>query len=239
MQTSSARHLPLASVLVPPGLDGTSLEAAAWPQALRRRLGRNWWLKAIGTSAFMAVFFAFYLHLLAAPVFTPALMPLTMVDHWIAFTPLALGWYASLWLYVTLPPALIAGRVELVLYGVWIGLLCALGLTIFYFWPTLTPVPPDIDWADYPGFDVLKGVDAPGNACPSLHVATAFFSGYWLHVLLGRLGLGRKILAGNWLWCLAIIYSTLATKQHVFVDVLAGLVLGGLFILISRRFPLD
>lgn len=30
----------------------------------------------------------------------------------------------------------------------------------------------------------------------------------------------------NWTWCIGIIYSTLATRQHVTVDVLAGLMLG-------------
>jgi membrane-associated phospholipid phosphatase len=30
----------------------------------------------------------------------------------------------------------------------------------------------------------------------------------------------------NGLWCLAIIYSTLATKQHVALDAAAGAVLG-------------
>ena len=31
--------------------------------------------------------------------------------------------------------------------------------------------------------DFLKSMDASGNACPSLHVATAVFSGIWLHHL--------------------------------------------------------
>ena len=74
----------------------------------------------------------------------------------------------------------------------------------------------------------LKNMDASGNACPSLHVATAIFSGLWLHHLLRHFGAPTWILLFNWLWCIGIIYSTLATRQHVAVDVSAGLVLGGM-----------
>ena len=39
----------------------------------------------------------------------------------------------------------------------------------------------------------------------------------------------------NWTWCTGIIYSTLATRQHVAVDVLAGLMLGVLAATLSLR----
>jgi len=78
-------------------------------------------------------------------------------------------------------------------------------------------------------------MDASGNACPSLHVATAIFSGIWLNHLLRRFGAPLWILICNWTWCIAIVYSTLATRQHVAVDVLAGLVLGVLAAWLSLR----
>jgi membrane-associated phospholipid phosphatase len=37
-------------------------------------------------------------------------------------------------------------------------------------------------------------------------------------------------------WCSAIVYSTLATRQHVAVDIAAGLLLGGLAAWLSLRF---
>ncbi|MEQ1602543.1 MAG: hypothetical protein ABL885_12365 [Methylophilaceae bacterium] len=64
---------------------------------------------------------------------------------------------------------------------------CLTGLTIFYFWPTAAPVA-NIDWSQYVYVDLLKNLDASGNACPSLHVATAVFSGIWLHGLLRSFG---------------------------------------------------
>ena len=78
-------------------------------------------------------------------------------------------------------------------------------------------------------------MDASGNACPSLHVATAIFSGIWLHHLLRRFDAPLWMLIFNWTWCIGIIYSTLATRQHVAVDVLAGLVLGVLGAYLSLR----
>ena len=104
---------------------------------------------------------------------------------------------------------------------------CLVGLIIFYFWPTVVPAS-HIDWAHYPDVDFLKSMDASGNACPSLHVATAVFSGIWLHHLLRRFSAPLWVLLFNWIWCVGIAYSTLALRQHVAVDVLAGLTLGGL-----------
>lgn len=152
-------------------------------------------------------------------------MPSVWLDAWISFQPLALLPYVSLWLYVSIPPMFMVRQREIVAYGAWAALLCGFGLAFFYFWPTAVP-PADIDWALYPGVAFLKGVDAAGNACPSLHVATAVFSAIWLHQLLRAFGTARMGLVFNWLWCLAIAYSTLATKQHVVVDALAGAALG-------------
>jgi membrane-associated phospholipid phosphatase len=120
---------------------------------------------------------------------------------------------------------LLASRQELYAYGRAMAGTCMIGLVIFYFWPTTVPMS-DIDWALYPGVDFLKNLDAAGNAFPSLHVATAVFSGVWLQVLLRRFGAPRWTRWLNGLWCLGIVYSTLATRQHVAVDVAAGLLLG-------------
>lgn len=203
----------------------TSDQKASWSRRFLSVLWPCFWLKAIGTSAFTTVFFLGYVHLLKHPYAPVNVMPSTAFDSWISFQPLALLPYASLWVYVSLPPMFMVRQREIVIYGLWAALLCLLGLMFFFLWPTAVP-PADIDWARYPGVAFLKGVDAAGNACPSLHVATAVFSAIWLHCLLRAFGTGRVGLALNWLWCLMIAYSTLATKQHVAVDVLAGTALG-------------
>lgn len=183
-------------------------------------------LKSIGTTVFISVFFFAYFHVLRHPAYPTTVMPVIWLDRLISFEPLALPAYLSLWLYVSLLPAFFATRPELYRYGLAMTLMCVFGLSIFYFWPTAAPAP-DIDWTQYPEMDFLKHIDASGNALPSLHVATALFSGVWFHHLLRRFGGPLWILMLNWTWCIAIIYSTLAVRQHVTVDVAAGLVLGG------------
>ncbi len=209
-------------------------ESAAWQQRMAAVLGRHMLIKAVGTTLFISVFFVAYFHLLRNPAYPATVMPTTWLDRAIPFEPLTLPIYLSLWLYVSLPPALLWNRRELLEYGMAIGLTCLTGLSIFYFWPTLVPEP-DIDWASYPSVAFLKGMDATGNASPSLHVATAVFSAMWMHLLLRRYQAPTWLAALNWLWCAAIIYSTLSTRQHVVVDVLSGAVLGALGAYLSAR----
>ena len=195
-------------------------------------------LKSIGTMLFISLFFGAYFYLLKAPAYLTTVMPITVLDRLISFQPLTLPMYISLWVYVSLPPALLATRRELYGYGLAMAGTCLAGLIVFYFWPTAVPAA-NIDWAQYPDVDFLKSMDASGNACPSLHVATAIFSGIWLHHLLRRFGTPLWMLTFNWTWCIGIIYSTLATRQHVAVDVLAGLVLGVLGAYLSLRQRMD
>lgn len=195
-------------------------------------------LKGIGTMLFIGLFFGAYFYLLKAPAYLITVMPITLLDRLISFQPLTLPMYISLWVYVSLPPALLATRRELYGYGLAMAGTCLAGLIVFYFWPTAVPAA-NIDWAQYPDVDFLKSMDASGNACPSLHVATAIFSGIWLHHLLRRFGTPLWMLTFNWTWCIGIIYSTLATRQHVAVDVLAGLVLGVLGAYLSLRQRMD
>ncbi len=193
----------------------------------------HFWFKCLGTMGFTLIFFSAYLYLLKNPASQVTIMPLTAMDQWVGFEPLALPIYFSLWVYVSLPPMFMRTRRELVRYGGWVGSLCLLALGIFYAWPNAVP-PANIDWAAYPGVAFLKGVDAAGNACPSLHVATAVFSAFWLHWLLPTVGLGRGAQLLNACWCIGIAYSTMATKQHVAVDVMAGAALGVAFAWLSK-----
>jgi hypothetical protein len=203
----------------------TSLPLAAVPRGglaavMLDRMRACFWLKSVGFTAYMWVFFVGYFHLLRHPSAPVTVMPLSAVDHWIGFQPWALWPYLSLWFYVALPPSLIGTTRELVRYGLWIAALLAAGLLCFAWWPTAVPHLP-VD-SEHPGFALLRGVDAAGNACPSLHVAAALFSALWLHRLLGDAGAPAWMRAANLLWVAAIVWSTLAVKQHVWWDVVAG-----------------
>jgi membrane-associated phospholipid phosphatase len=205
-----------------------------WYRQAAAVIPRHVYLKSIGTTLFISLFFGAYFYLLKDPAYPTTVMPITLLDRQIGFQPLALPMYISLWVYVSLPPALLATRRELYGYGLAMAGTCLAGLIVFYFWPTTVPAA-DIDWAQYPDVAFLKSMDASGNACPSLHVATAVFSGIWLHHLLRGFGAPLWILTFNWIWCTGIVYSALATRQHVAVDVLAGLALGVLAAYLSLR----
>lgn len=200
----------------------------------------HWCLKAVGVMAFTGIFFAIYFYLLKHSLFPITQMPLTVVDRFIGFQPYFLYFYLSLWVYVSLVPALIKTKRELFYYGGYIGVMCLVGIAIYIGFPTTIPNAL-IDWNHYPEFTFLKTVDAAGNAFPSMHVASAFFSLFWLREQLKQMKAPRFFLWINWLWCLGIIYSTVAIKQHVFLDVLGGIVLGGMFAFLTlnhyvRRF---
>lgn len=209
-------------------------QSTRWYRRIGVVLFKHVYLKSIGTTLFISLFFVVYFYLLKNPAHPTTLMPVFFLDRWIGFQPPTLPLYLSLWLYVSLPPALLATRRELYGYGIVMTGMCLAGLIVFYFWPTAIPSA-NIDWALYPDVKFLKSMDASGNACPSLHVATAIFSGIWLHHLLRGFGAPRWTLIFNWIWCIGIIYSTLSTRQHVAVDVLAGLVLGVLCAWLSLR----
>ncbi len=213
--------------------------AGTWQRALWQRMQHLFWLKLLGISAFMWVFFVAYFYTLRNPARPVQEMPLTALDHAIGVQPLMLGAYVSLWLYVGIAPGLLRGLRELAVFGLWAAALCLSGLAIFYLWPSAVPRPQlPVDVAQHPGFVLLQGVDAAGNACPSLHVATALFNALWVQRLCVMLAVPRWVRVVNVVWVLLIVYSTLAIKQHVVLDAVAGAALGAVFGWASMRwFP--
>ncbi|WP_348013243.1 phosphatase PAP2 family protein [Roseateles sp.] len=206
-------------------LPATAPPTPEWLADLGERLWRLLPLKVIGISGFMWLFFFCYFYTLRHPAYAVFEMPRTSLDALVPFQPEALLVYGSLWFYVGIAPGLLLRVRELVVYGLWAAVLCGCGLLIFYFWPTAVPAP-DVDVSAYPGFALLQGVDAGGNACPSLHVATAVFTAIWIDRLIRTL---RAPCAWRWanaVWVLSIAWSTVAVRQHVVLDALAGSVLG-------------
>jgi membrane-associated phospholipid phosphatase len=218
---------PLVSLNKPP-----IGESDGWLRQAGYRALRLWPLKAFGTMGFMLLFFWGYFWVMRYPLATHTVMPLTIIDEWIPFTPAAFGFYISLWLYVSLPPAFLLDLRQLLGYGLWIGALCMSCLIIFWVWPTTIP-PFELDWAKYPTIAQIKGLDISGNACPSLHVATAVFSAAWLQHILRHINAPRWIAVVSWIYCLVITWSTIAVRQHVAIDTLAGTAVGLIFAALS------
>lgn len=148
-------------------------------------------------------------------VFPVTFMPQSPLDHWVPFTTGASWAYLSLYPLLILPPALMVQRGWLTRFAIGFTILVGVSGLVFFFWPTAVPRPPlpdDADWA----YRLIVALDTPLNACPSLHASLAVFTALCAGggALLARLFL--------WAWVGLIGYATLATKQHVVLDLVAG-----------------
>lgn len=199
---------------------------ANWRQAMKVRVGTLLLLKFLTTTGGIAVFFYAYFWVMRHPLSAVTVMPVTWLDGVVGFHPRSFLLYASLWVYIALGTALPKDLWELSLFGLGSLAMTVVGLASFLILPTRVP---DfmIVWSMYPSLQFLKSVDVAGNACPSLHAAFCVFTAVALHMQLRAIGAPRWLQALNPAWGLGILYSTIATRQHVALDVVAGVVLGG------------
>lgn len=190
------------------------------------RIRTLWPLKMLSTAGGIAVFFYAYFWAMRHPLGAVTVMPVTWVDELVGFQPLSFPLYVFLWFYIALGMALAKGLRELATFGAASLAMSVVGLAIFMLLPTRAP---DfaIDWSLYPSMQFLKTVDVAGNAFPSLHAAFCVFTAVVLHAQLTAINAARWLRAGNLLLCAGILYSTVATRQHVALDAIAGSVLGG------------
>jgi membrane-associated phospholipid phosphatase len=97
-------------------------------------------------------------------------------------------------------------------------------LFIFSVWPTtypreIFPLTENMNSVVYYGFSVLRYVDTPASCFPSLHVGAVFLASF---IFLNE---SRKKFIIFLAWAALISISTLTTKQHYAVDVIAGFLL--------------
>ncbi len=223
---SRIRHIPVDG-------DASDTPPLRW---LALRLSAHWPLKLIVGTLLTAGFFAIYFMLQHAPVRPLTIMPVTPIDDAIAFQPWAVLLYVSLWIYIPITPSLEEDRRELLRYcGVMAGI-CGVGILCFVVWPTAVIRPaaePSYPWV----YRVLTSIDGTANACPSLHAASAVFAGLLNHRLVRTWAAGQILILVNWCWCVGILYATLATRQHVFIDLVAGAALGLAAYVVYRSLP--
>lgn len=213
----------------------TSSPPSGWrrqlAQRVRYRPGRKGVVITLSISIFMAVYFI----LLEHPRTTPRIVPLQALDRLIGFVPWAIVPYATLWVYISIVPTFLL-RTEIPRYVASVLLLAVLGCGVFFFWPTMVP-PAGIDWSHWPLIALIKSADAAGNACPSLHVGYAVLTVIWLDALLRNIRAPRTLRAMNGAWCVLIAWSTLATRQHVALDVETGALAGAATALVGLHAP--
>ncbi len=165
----------------------------------------------------------FYVYPNFNPLFPPRYLPLTPIDEWMPFLPWAFLVYLSDYILALIPILFIRSRPEFDAFARTVfSVLIVCGL-FFYFFPTAYARP------DYPevsnpilGFlmSLVAVADAPTNCFPSMHVATTTVATWATRIW------GRKVFALFVFWAILICWSTLATKQHYFWDILGGLSVG-------------
>lgn len=186
-----------------------------------RRLASYWPFKLFVGGIISIGFFAGYFLLQKFPIFHVTQMPVTALDRLVGFHPDAAPLYLSLCFYIPIAPWLADSKRELLAYSSVVTAMCVAGLVIFLVWPTAISRPA-VDASQPLIFRNMVSVDGLNNACPSLHAAFAVFSGFCIHRTLTQLGDRGWLRLTNWWWCVGILYATLATKQHVVVDLLGG-----------------
>lgn len=194
-----------------------------WHTQLAHRIGTRWFMKMNATIAWIVLFFWLYFGVMRYPAPGAAMqpMPFTFVDAWVGVHEWALVPYASLWVYASLAPALLKDPPELWTYVRSALILCLIGLACFWVFPTQVPAF-GIDWQQHPWLEFLKSRDVNGNACPSLHVGFAVLSAAFIRNTLLQVGAPLPVRLFNHAWAAIVVWSVLATRQHVFVDVLGG-----------------
>jgi PAP2 superfamily len=212
---------------------GTAMEAieSGWARELATRARKSLIVTVVGTTLLTAVFFAGYFYIQMHPMRPPHEMSLTKLDLLVPFQAEFLFVYLSLWIYLGAGPGLQPDSTAIARYALWMSALGIAGLLIFRAWPT--QVPAFTMTAAFPGIRTLQQVDMASNACPSMHVAAAIFTAIRVDQVFvtTRSPVYMRLLNGAWFT--AIAYSTLAVRQHVVWDVVAGALLGGSFALVS------
>ena len=167
-----------------------------------------------------------YFALQRLDLFPQRTLPALALDAWVDFSPGWLWVYLSIALLVPLAPLLATQRDELARYARGLALVCVPCFVAFLLVPVEGPRPEVLP--AHGGYEWLASVDRTTNSFPSLHAALAVYS-----LLFACRVMRRDLSRGAWLalaaagslWVLAILYSTLATRQHWALDLPAGALL--------------
>lgn len=157
---------------------------------------------------------------------TPVRLPMTVVDRIVPFEP---GWvyvYVSMYVMLLIPPLLTTRGEALWRYTIGAMIMFVGAAVVFVAWPVEFPRPALTDVAPWM-YHVVVSLDRPVNSIPSLHAGLVAFTLFFAARALDDLSAGtrRFILLAGTAWSVAILYGTLATKQHYLLDLPAGVVL--------------
>lgn len=168
------------------------------------------------------------------PIFTPRELPMFGMDRAIPFVPWTVLVYVSEYFFFTVVYLVVRDMENLNKYIYSFFFTQGFSCLIFFFWPTifpreLYPVPTDVNPVVGFVFNALRQGDAATNCFPSLHVSTVYLSAY-----IFRDEQPEKF-PFFFTWATLIALSTLPTKQHYVVDIVAGFILSVAAYMIFHR----
>ncbi|WEF12253.1 phosphatase PAP2 family protein [Pectobacterium actinidiae] len=150
-------------------------------------------------------------------------LPTSLVDEWISFSASAIWLYLSFFIivplsYLSCPMARLAGlRQATQLTAVMTGV-------VYLIFPT-TMVYPQVVGDDLStrALQLLLRIDSPQNCLPSLHMALTVLAVWAMSD--GQ----QKVKTGFYLlWGVAIAFSILQLRRHLFIDLVTGAMLAGI-----------
>jgi membrane-associated phospholipid phosphatase len=145
--------------------------------------------------------------------------------------------YGALYLFLILLPIFVVRQEEHIRRTVFAYLLIWITAYVFFVvYPTAAPRPAKVIGEGFAvwGLRALYSADPPYNCFPSLHVAHSFVSALTSYRVNHRLGFVATI-------CAALVaLSTLFTKQHYIVDVVAGVFLAVVaYVIFLESYPTE
>ncbi len=154
----------------------------------------------------------------------PRLLPMSWIDQAVPFIPHSVWIYISEYFFFLVVYMTCQDMVNLNKYFYSFLILQTVSVAIFWIAPTTYPrdqfpLPETLDTLTYLVFANLRVTDTPANCCPSLHVSSVYLSSFLF------LKEQPKKFPLFFTWGTAIALSTLTTKQHYLIDVIAGILM--------------
>lgn len=149
----------------------------------------------------------------------PAYVPEISLDRSFSLQPAWMFAYGSLYVFALLMPLLVIREQGLFRRAMQAYLAVMIFSYVgFLLFPTVAPRPAEVPGNDFFAWSLrlAYSIDPPHGCFPSLHVAYSFVAALACY----RVHSGVGVVAG--LWAMLIGVSTLFTKQHYIVDVIAG-----------------
>jgi membrane-associated phospholipid phosphatase len=164
----------------------------------------------------------------------PHVLALSALDGAIPFLPFTVWIYVSDWTLVFMGFFLLRGARTSTRFAVSFVSLVLFGALVHWALPAafpreLFPIPPGTYPLNAMAVGALRSVDSPSSCMPSMHVATSWLVALAVFHERRRPGLAMMV------WATAVSIATLTAKQHVIIDVVAGIAVAAVWYVLSYR----